>query len=121
MFPAGDQWIQPQRGTRFVDIRNDFQSQFFLGVFFAKLVHVAKFPQGVNMHQGKRWLGWVKRLECQMHHDRRVFPDRIQHDRVAKFGYHLAYDMNGLSFKLFQMGQLVGVTHRAENEPGRGM
>lgn len=55
------------------------------------------------MHQWKRRLRRIERLERKVHHDRRVFSDRIQHDWIVKLGGNFADDMDAFSFQLLQV------------------
>ena len=56
--------------------------------------HLAEFPPRVDMHQ-RKWDGTGQEcLTRQMKHDRRVFSDRVQHDRRAALGDNLAHDVD---------------------------
>ena len=65
----------------------------------AELDHFTELKTGVDMHQGKRNLSWIKRLLGETEHDRRVFADGIEHGRSRRFGHDLSHDMDALRFQ----------------------
>jgi hypothetical protein len=69
----------------------------------AKPDHVAKFPGGIDMEQGKRQRRGMEGLDRQMQHDTGVFADRVQHDRVFELGDHLAHDFDCFGLDLFEV------------------
>ena len=44
-----------------------------------------------------------------MQHDRRIFADGVQHDRVIKLRRHLTKDMHALSLKALEMREGIGI------------
>jgi len=52
------------------------------------------------MHQRERGLRRIKRLEREVHHDRRILSDRIQHDWIVKLGGNFADNMDAFGFQL---------------------
>ena len=72
----------------------------------AELDHLAEFPGGVDVQQGKRRRGRVKGLAGQVQHDRRILADGVEHHRVVEFGHHFADDVDAFGFQLLQVGQI---------------
>ena len=72
----------------------------------AELYHFTEFPEGIYVQHGKRRFSGSKSFHGKVKHHRRVFADRVHHDRVAEFSGNFTKDVDGLSFKLFEMGHL---------------
>ena len=85
-----------------VGVRDQLQPVFGDDLI-AKRDHFRKLPAGIDMHQRKRQLARMKRLERQMQQYRRVLADRVQHDRTLEFGSHFPEDVDRLVFQRFQV------------------
>ncbi len=64
------------------------------------------------MHQWEGRLGRVERFFGEPDHHRRVFADRVEHDRVVELGGDLADDVDALGFELLEVREIVR-GHRA--------
>src|SRR5204863_9343548 len=98
-FAAMRNGTYPLFAAFFVDVDDELQAKLFGDVVVAQLVHFAKLPGRIDVHQWKRRLRGVKRLLRQPDHDRRVLADRIEHYWIFEFGDHLAQDVDTLSFE----------------------
>ncbi len=72
--------------------------------------HLLKLPRGVHVQQRKRRLGRIKSLHSQVQHDRRIFADGVQHDRIFALRHHLPHDVDTLGFQPLEMCE--GFTQR---------
>ena len=66
--------------------------------------HLAELPGGIDVQQRERRLRRIERLHGEMHHDRGVLADRIEHDRMVELRHHLAHDLNAFRLELAQIG-----------------
>ena len=71
----------------------------------AELEHLVKLVAGVDMQERKRDGSREKGFLRQAKHDRGVFADRVQHDRLLKFRSNLAEDVDALGFETLEMAQ----------------
>ncbi len=65
--------------------------------------HVAELPERIHVQQRKRRLRGKERFHRQVQHHAGVFPDRIQHDRVAELGGYLAHDADRFGLETLQV------------------
>jgi len=107
VFLAVLQRVQPQLAALFVGVDQQLPPQLMPHVTFPERDHLAELPSGIDMHQRKRGLGRIEGFHGQLDHDRRIFADRIEHDRVLKLSRDLADDVDALRLKLLQVGQAV--------------
>ena len=49
--------INSLRPAFFIDMHNEFKTQFLSNVIIPQFVHFLKLPGGVDMHERKWWLG----------------------------------------------------------------
>ena len=72
-----------------------------------KIYVLPEFEGRVDVHQRKGRLGRIERLAGKVQHDRGILTDRIEHDRILKFGSHFADDVNALCLQLSEVGHRV--------------
>ena len=72
---------------------------------FAERVHVLELPGRVDVQERERHAAGVEGLARQVREHRRVLPDRVEHDRVAELGRHLADDVDRLRLEGLEVGQ----------------
>ena len=76
-------------------------------VFFrlrvAERDHLVELPRRVDVQERKRRFLRIERLEREMHHDRAVLADGIEHHRLFTLGRHLADDVDGLRLERIEM------------------
>ncbi|MNP09471.1 hypothetical protein D3C76_1015780 [compost metagenome] len=109
---AVDERVDAHRHAFRVFVHQQFTAIGF-GRAVAKLVHLTKFPAGVNVQQRKRQGTRIKRFTRQVQHHAGVFPDGVHHYRVSELGGHFADDMNTLRFKLPQVSQSFLIHNRS--------
>ena len=66
-------------------------------------VHLAEFPLGIDMHQGKRNPARLEGLMRQVQHHGRILADGVQHHRVFELGRDLSNDVDALGFQLLEV------------------
>ena len=97
--------IDVARNGLWIHMHNQAHAALF-GDELAHEIHLLKFPARVHVHQWKRRGRGVKRLARQVHPDRTVLANGIQHDRIFTFGNGLAKNVNAFSFQTIQMALL---------------
>ena len=91
-----------------LDMDDELEAELLGDVLVAELVHVAKLPRRVDVHEREGGLGREEGLLREAHHDGRVLANRVEHDRVFKLGGHLADDVDALGLELTEVGEVVG-------------
>jgi len=66
--------------------------------------HLAELPGGIDMQEREWRLPGIERLHGEMHHDRRVLADRIEHHWVVELRHHLAHDLDAFRLELAEIG-----------------
>lgn len=86
----------------------------------AEFDHLSEFVGRIDVQEWERGLDWKKRLLRQPEHHRRVFTDRIKHNRAREFGHHLTQDVDAFRFQCFKMRQDAGSQNSTSNRKGSG-
>ena len=92
----------------FVDVDDQFPAQLFADEIFAERDHLLELPSRVDVHQREGRLGRVEGFFGEANHHRRVFADRVEHDRVVELGGDFADDVDALGFELLKVREIVG-------------
>jgi hypothetical protein len=99
---ARGDWVDPSRSSLFVGVDDEIEPELARSCV-AKGDHLAELPSGIDMEQRKRQRAGKERFAGQMQQHARIFADRIEHDRVAEFGYDLAHNTDRFGFEALQM------------------
>ena len=67
--------------------------------------HFAEFPGGVDVQEREGDAAGMEGLLGEADHDGGVFADGVEHDGVGKFCGDFADDVDGLGFKLLEVGE----------------
>ncbi len=89
-----------------VDMNDQVKAQVMRQTI-TKLDHLPELPGGIHMKQGEGRLARIKSLHRQVEHHRRIFADRIEHDRPIELRGHFPNDVDALGFQLLEMGEFV--------------
>ena len=92
-----------------VNIHDEVEAELVPDIGIAEGDHLPEFPGCVNMHQGEGRLPRRERFPRQMQHDRRIFADGVQHDRMIELSRHLTNDMYALCLKTLEMCESIGI------------
>lgn len=76
-----------------IDIFDELQAVLLHG-FIAEADHFLELPRRIDMEERERRFFRIKGLQSQVKHDRTVFADGIEHDRLFTFRSDFADDVN---------------------------
>ena len=99
-FAAMRNWADTLCNTFFVDVYDQFQSEFFCDVVVAERIHLLELPRRIDVQQRERNLCRKKSLLRQPRHAGSILADGVEHHWIFKLGSHLANNMDALGFEL---------------------
>ena len=81
----------------------EHRETIFFRLRVAERDHLVELPRRVDVQERKRRFLRIERLEREVHHDRAVLADGIEHHRLLRLSRHLADDVDGLCLKRIEM------------------